>query len=309
MNNLDPMLQREGPVFLDGGLATQLEAMGFDINTKLWSAALLASAPRAVVDAHRAFLDAGADVIISASYQASRLGFGRLGHGADEADGFIRSSVDLARQARDEYLDARSPVNHAPLVAASVGPYGAALHDGSEYTGVYDISDRSLGAFHAERLRVLDEAGADLLAVETIPNFREAQILCELLDDTSTPAWVSFACCDETRLSDGTELWAAAGLFADHANVFAVGINCTPPQFILPLIAEVRSACPDKEIVVYPNSGEIYHVEKNTWSGMACDLNGDFDVSSWYAAGARLIGGCCRIGPDDIREIRSKLSA
>ena len=309
MNNLERMLEREGPIIVDGGLATRLEAMGFDIDTKLWSAALLASAPRAIVDAHRAYLDAGADVIISASYQASRLGFGKLGHGDDEADGFILGSVELAKQARDEYLDAHPSVNIMPLVAASVGPYGAALHDGSEYTGSYDISDHELGSFHAARLRVLDDAGADLLAVETVPNFREAQVLCDLLDDASTPAWVSFACRDARHISDGTQLWAAAGLFADHPNVFAVGINCTPPQFILPLIGEARSACPEKELVVYPNSGETYHAEDNSWSGTACDMDGDFDVRKWHAAGARLIGGCCRTGPEDVRHIREKLTA
>ena len=309
MNNLERMLARDGPIILDGGFATQLEAMGFDIDTKLWSAALLASDPQAVVDGHRAYLEAGADVIISASYQASRLGFGRLGYGAEEADRFIRSSVELAKRARDEHLAANPSVSITPLVAASVGPYGAALHDGSEYTGIYDISNHDLVSFHSERLQVLDNARADLLTVETIPHFREAQILCDLLDDASTPAWVSFACSDERHISDGAELWAAAGLFADHPNVFAVGINCTPPQFIVPLIGEVRSASPDKEIVVYPNSGETYHIEDNSWSGRACDMDGEFNVSKWYAAGARLIGGCCRTGPQDISNIKSQLKA
>lgn len=302
------MLDTDGPIIIDGGFATRVEAMGFDIGTMLWSAALLVSDRQAVIDVHRAYLDAGADVIISASYQASRLGFGMLGYGEDEADGFIRSSVELAQQARDEYLQSKPSVDRAPLVAASVGPYGAALHDGSEYTGVYDISDRDLGSFHAERLRVLDGSGADLLAVETIPNFREAQILCDLLDDVSTPAWVSFACRDEKHISDGAELWAAAGLFADHAGVFAIGVNCTPPQFILPLIDEIRSACPEKEIVVYPNSGETYHAADNSWSGTACDLDGDFNVRDWYTAGARLIGGCCRTGPGDIASFTARLA-
>ena len=303
------MLERAGPITVDGGLATELEAMGFDINTNLWSAALLVSDPRAIVDAHRAYLDAGADVIISASYQASRDGLGTLGHNAEEADRLIRSSVALAQQARDEFVSAGPAAMTPPLVAASVGPYGATLHDGSEYSGIYDVSDSDLGSFHSRRLHVLDDAGADLLAVETIPNFREAQILCDLLDDVATPAWVSFACRDTRHISDGAELWAAAGLFADHPNVFAVGVNCTPPQYILPLIGEVRSACPDKEIVVYPNSGETYHVEDNSWSGAACDLDGDFEVEAWIAAGARLIGGCCRTRPEDIGKIKAWCAA
>ena len=226
-----------------------------------------------------------------------------------EADRLIVSAVELALAARDDYLTAHSEAGIGPIVAASVGPYGAAQHDGSEYTGAYSVSDQALGEFHASRLRLLDESGADVLAVETIPNFREAQILCDLLDDVSTPAWIAFACRDENEMSDGSQVWAAAALFAEHSAVRAVGINCTPPQFILPLIAEVHSAAPDKAIVVYPNSGETFHSASNSWSGTACDLDRDFNVSDWAAAGAKLIGGCCRTGPADIRAIRNRLAA
>jgi homocysteine S-methyltransferase len=182
------------------------------------------------------------------------------------------------------------------------------VHDGSEYTGVYRIADEDLGAFHAGRLRLLDGAGADLLAVETIPNFREAQILCDLLDDVTTPAWVSFACRDQRNISDGSRLWAAAGLFADHPNVLAIGINCTAPAHIEALIGEVAAAAPDKAIIVYPNSGETYQSDDNSWSGDACDLDKDFDVAAWRKAGAKLIGGCCRTTPADIASIRTRLA-
>jgi homocysteine S-methyltransferase len=218
----------------------------------------------------------------------------------------IVRSVEIAVGARDRFLE-DNPGGPEPLVAASVGPYGATLQDGSEYTGDYDVGDRQLGDFHAARLRLLDEAGADVLAVETIPNFREAQILCDLLDDVSTPAWISFACRDERNISDGSRLWAAAGLFAEHSRVRAVGVNCTPPQFIGSLIAELKSAAPDKAIVVYPNSGETYHADDNSWSGAACDLDRDFNVTAWYEAGAKLIGGCCRTGPADIAAVRARL--
>jgi homocysteine S-methyltransferase len=308
MNNFERRIAGDQPVILDGGLATQLEAAGHDIDTSLWSAELLARQPEAIVAAHRAYLDAGADVIITASYQASRNGFMSHGFAAGEADRLIVSSVELARTARDQYLD-DNPDAPVPVVAASVGPWGAAQHDGSEYTGAYDIDDQALGEFHAERLRLLDACEADVLAVETIPNFREAQVLCDLLDDVSTPAWVSFACRDERNLSDGARLWAAAGLYADHDRVLALGINCTPPQYISALIPEIRSAAPDKAIAVYPNSGETYHSADNRWSGKACDFDADFDVAGWYAAGARLIGGCCRTGPADIAGIRARLGA
>jgi len=309
MNKFEQILERPGPVILDGGLATQLEAMGCEINDDLWSAALLAKDPGAILSAHRAYLDAGADCIISASYQASRDGFMTHGMSEAEADRLIVDSVALAKTARDEFARSNPDAGHDVIVAASVGPYGAAQHDGSEYTGKYDVSDQALGEFHASRLQLLDASGADVLAVETIPNFREAQILCDLLDDVSTPAWISFACRNEKEMSDGSRVWAAAGMFADHSRVHAVGINCTPPQFILPLIEEVASAAPDKVIVVYPNSGETYHSTDNSWSGTACDLDQDFNVSDWVAAGAKLVGGCCRTSPASISAIRERLVA
>lgn len=307
MNKFERLLSRDGPVILDGGLATQLEVMGHDLSGGLWSAGMLASNPQAIVDAHRAYLDAGADCIIAASYQASRAGFMARGMSEAEADDLIASAVRLALRARDEFLADNPSRAPGPIVAASVGPWGATQQDGSEYTGDYDIGDRALGRFHAERLRLLDESGADVLAVETIPNFREAQILCGLLDDCSTPAWVSFACRDEQHISDGSRLWAAAALFDESPSVLAVGINCTPPGLILPLIGEVRTAVPGKAVVVYPNSGETYHADDSSWSGIACDFDREFDVEAWYRAGAKLIGGCCRTGPGDIAGIRARL--
>jgi homocysteine S-methyltransferase len=300
------LLDREGPVILDGGLATRLEAMGHDIGDELWSAALLASDPQSIIDAHLAYLEAGAEIITSASYQASRDGFMARGFSAADADRLIVSGVELAKAARDKYLAAdssRGPV----LVAASIGPFGAAMHDGSEYTGSYDASDDRLRRFHAERLALLDAAGADVLAVETIPQLREAEILHELLAGCSTPAWVAFCCRDGHKLSDGTPARDAAAIYADHPTVLALGVNCTPPQLISSLIGELRSAAPRKAIVVYPNSGETYHSSDNSWSGAACDLDRDFDVAAWSAAGAKLIGGCCRTGPEDIARIRARL--
>ena len=306
MSKFLQILEREGPVIIDGGLATQLEAMGHDIGGELWSAALLASNPRAIVDAHLAYLEAGAEIIASASYQASRDGFMAQGFAAADADRLIVTAVELALAARDRWVEA-SPGRGDRLVAASVGPYGAAMHDGSEYTGTYEVTDDRLRRFHAERFELLDAAGADVLAVETVPNYREAVILDELLAGCSTPAWISFACRDGHSLSDGTPLHDAVAIYADHPTAHALGINCTPPQFISSLIGEVRMAAPRKAIAVYPNSGETYNSRDNSWSGEVCDLDHDFDVTAWYAAGAKLIGGCCRTGPDDIARIRERL--
>jgi len=294
---------RPQPVILDGGLATQLEAQGHDIDNPLWSAALLVSNPGAIVDAHLAYLSAGAEIVTSASYQASRAGLNQLGFAAAEADRLIASSVRLARDAADRH---RADGGHAGRVAASVGPYGAVLHDGSEYTGDYGVPAGILHRFHVPRLEVLDGAGADLLAVETIPSALEASVLAELLAQCRTPAWVSFCCRDGASLSDGSPVADAAARFAQHPTVFGVGVNCTAPQHVLPLIEKLRHAAPDKAVVVYPNSGETWSADGNRWSGETQRSGFADAAASWFDAGATHIGGCCRVGPANIAELRAR---
>jgi len=294
------LLSAGRPILIDGGLATQCEAMGCNIDGDLWSAVLLQSNPRALVDAHRAYLDAGAEIIATASYQASRGGFMASGSSAADADDLIASSVALAKQAREEFLHDNPESERVPLIAASIGPYGAVLHDGSEYTGQYDIAGEALREFHRCRLELLDNAGADLLACETIPSHEEAAILAELLREVTSPAWVSFSCRDEQHLCDGTLISDAARLFEGHSCVLAIGANCTAPDYILPIIGVIKAAAPDKAIVVYPNSGETYRSEDNSWSGTVTDLQCVQSAEQWINAGAKLIGGCCRIGPAQI---------
>ena len=306
-SSVEKALARRGPLILDGGLATHLQHMGHDITGPLWSAVLLDRNPDAIVAAHRAYLDAGADCIISASYQASRTGFAKLGRSSTDADRLIALSVELARRARREFLAENFEGRQEPLVAASIGPYGAALADGSEYSGAYSVGRNELREFHLPRLALLDESGADLLAVETIPDIVEAEVLCELLQSARTPAWVSFSCRDQRAISDGTPLAEAAALFAEHSTALAIGINCTQPRLVSALIPEVCLGAPGKAVVVYPNSGESYDAVSKTWSGTACDLDNDFAVAEWHQAGAKLIGGCCRTGPEHIRALRERL--
>ena len=295
------------PIVIDGGLATQCEAMGHRIDGELWSAQLLLSNPRAIVDATRAYLDAGARIVATASYQASRRNLAVMGLSAERADQLILDSVSLARQACDEFL-ADNPDANRPLVAASIGPYGAIMHDASEYTGAYAISDDDLRAFHAARLALLDSSDADLFACETIPSGREAAILADLLATVTKPAWVSFSCRDESHLADGTPVATAAGCFRNHPNVLALGGNCIPPEIVLPLIGELQRAAPDKAIVVYPNSGEIYRSEDNSWLGTSTPLQCEQAAAQWIAAGATLVGGCCRIGPAQIAAMSQSLT-
>jgi homocysteine S-methyltransferase len=306
-NLFEEALSRDGKLVLDGGLATELETQGRDIGTKLWSAGLLRTNPLAIVEAHLAFLEAGAEIITSASYQASRGGFMSTGLSADAADNLIVSSVDLACTARQRFLDSSFREFAMPIVAASIGPYGAAMHDGSEYTGIYNTGEKSLLEFHGERLQLLDASAADVLACETIPSEMEAGVLHDLLLHVQSPAWVSFCCRDDRCISDGTPLQVVSAMFRDHPRVVALGINCTAPDLVLPLIEELKKAAPDKAIVVYPNSGETYDAADNSWHGRVSMLDWTVEAGNWVNAGAGIVGGCCRVGPKHIIAIRDKL--
>ena len=307
-NLFEKVLSRNSPVVLDGGLATELESQGIDIGTKLWSAALLRSNPSAIVAAHRAYLEAGAEIIISASYQASQAGLMSLGLSEQQADDLIVSSVELACTARKQFLDKHPETTFMPIVAASIGPYGAVLHDGSEYTGNYDIDEASLRRFHERRLTLLDQTDADVLACETIPNNLEASVLCELLANVRLPAWISFSCRDGRCISDGTPLQQVATSFREHSRVLALGVNCTAPHFITSLIGEIKAGAADKAVIVYPNSGEKYDASSNSWFGTVSPVECAAAAQNWRDAGAKIIGGCCRIGPRHIAALREQLA-
>lgn len=293
-------LQRRKTLLLDGGLATQLEAQGCDISNELWSASLLQSNPNAIVQAHKAYLASGADCIATASYQASRDGYAKLGLSASDADEMLLFSVDLAKKA---IAAAQSDAT----VAASLGPYGAMLHNGSEYNGDYGVSSDVLSRFHASRIEILDSSDADVLALETIPSLQEAEVLAHQLRGRNTPAWISFSCRDDTHISDGTLIAEAAALFTNHPTVIAVGVNCTPPQFVPSLVKIIKRVLPDKYVIAYPNSGETYHAHDGSWSGTVTPLDVASAAAQWIYAGASIVGGCCRVSPDHIHAIRSTL--
>lgn len=302
-NPLAPFLEDARSVVLDGGLATELEAQGLDLDHPLWSARVLRERPEAIRAVHRSYLDAGADVVTTASYQATLQGFAREGLDADASAGLLRLSVALARQARDE---ARRP---ASLVAASVGPYGAFLANGAEYTGAYDLDEAGLVAFHRERFAILAAAGADLLACETIPSLVEARALARLL--RATPGawgWLSFSCRDGERLSDGTPFVDAVRELAPRPEVVAIGVNCTAPRHVASLL-RAAAAVTTKPLLAYPNSGERYDASTRTWLGTASPDDWGRRGLEWRAAGARLIGGCCRTGPGHIATLRRALDA
>lgn len=306
-NQFTEALKRGVPMILDGGLATQLEAQGCDIGNELWSASLLQSNPDAIVTATRAYLDAGAECVATATYQASREGFATRGLSAEQSDELMLLSVDLATRARAEFLQENPDIEFEPQIAASIGPYGAMLHDGSEYSGNYGVTAETLRRFHQSRLELLDGSTADVLAIETIPARLEAEVLVDLLGECETPAWISFSCRDGIHLVDGSPLEEVASLYADHPTVVAVGINCTPPQYAPELVKRLKLAVPQKAALAYPNSGETYNVDDNSWSGTVTPGDCSIAAKSWVAAGAGIVGGCCRMGPEHIHAIREAL--
>ena len=288
---------------LDGAFGTELARRGFDTNDELWSAKALFEKPELVEAVHRDYYEAGADISTSASYQATVEGFEKKGFTREQAKELIVRSVRLVQQARDAFWQQRAKRvgRPQPLVAASVGPYGAYLADGSEYRGDYGASRAELADFHAERLAILVSAGPDILACETLPLLDEARaILDDLRRYPDAGAWISFSCKDAEHTCGGDAIADCARLLDKESQVAAIGVNCTAPQYVADLIRNIR-AHTAKPVVVYPNTGETYDAVTKTWHGSPTPYR-DF-VRQWYKAGARLIGGCCRTTPDDIRGI------
>ena len=289
-------------IVLDGGLATQLEAQGADLSDRLWSARLLVEDPAAIADAHLAYYRAGARVATTASYQATFEGFARRGIGREPAERLLRRSVELAAVARDR-VAAEAPDGPTRFVAASIGPYGAMLADGSEYHGRYGLTVAELEDFHRDRLRVLATTDADVLAIETIPEVEEAAAVAKLLTETAgAEAWVSFSCADGRRIRSGATIEEAVGAVSGNPSVVAVGVNCTAPAHVPELIERI-AAVTTLPVVVYPNSGEAWDAASRAWTGTAgADVGGDA-ARAWVAHGARLVGGCCRVTPAQIASI------
>ena len=290
------------PLILDGGLSNVLEGFGCNLNNNLWVANLLSTNPEAIIKTHLAYLEAGAQIISSSSYQATIPGFMKLGYSASESEALILKSVELVNIALQRYYENYSP-QYKPLIAASIGPYGAYLADGSEYRGNYNVSDQTLYDFHYDRIMILQSTSCDILAFETIPSFQEAQVISEILKQTNTIAWVSFSCKDGIHINDGTPIFSCANLFKSHPNVFAVGVNCTGPKYISSLINEIQRVDNGKKIIVYPNSGTSYNAISKTWVENSNPLSFSEMMKVWVELGADLIGGCCQIGPDHIKSI------
>jgi len=306
MSPFSEFLDAAAVVILDGGLASELERRGADLHDSLWSAKVLVDDPQLIGQVHDDYFRAGADIGTSASYQASYLGLARRGLSPKQAAELLRLSIRLVRDARDRFWDSsRQPAHRQrPWIAASIGCYGATLADGSEYRGAYHMRVDELVAWHRPRLETLLEESPDVLACETIPCLMEAEALARLLGEyRSTPAWVSFCCCDDQRLSSGEPFADAVTALEDVPNIVAVGVNCTAPVFVEGLTATAKRIT-KKRIVVYPNRGETWDAERKAWRNQTAPLDWGQAGKLWRDAGATILGGCCRTTPEDIRRLR-----
>jgi len=286
---------------IDGGLATELEQLGARIDGPLWSAHVLEDEPAKVVAVHRAYIDAGSECIATCSYQVSRMSYAEVGLSAERADAALLRSIELARSSVNEFPDRRV------LVACSLGPYGAALHNGGEYHGNYDCSYAELVQFHRERIEVIASAKGgqvpDLLAFETFPSLEEVRAVGEVLEPwPDIRAWFSFSCRDDKHVSHGEPVRQCAAEVARFPQTAAIGVNCVPPKWIPSLIEELRAGS-DKPILVYPNSGEGWDSAARCWTGTSDPAEFCALASEWFTKGVQIAGGCCRTGPAHIRAV------
>jgi len=288
---------------LDGGMATELEELGCDLSGPLWSAHVLREQPEKIEAVHKSYIAAGAECILTASYQVSAEAYAEIGLTTEDAAESLRESVRLAEQARAGFNSPRKI-----LIAASLGPYGAALHNGAEYHGNYDISFGELVAFHARRVAILAETNADLLAFETVPSFEETRAIASALERyPQIAAWVTFTCKDDSCIAHGEAISECAAFLDAVPQVVATGINCTSPNLVAALIRKVQWATA-KPIVVYPNSGEGWDAKHHCWIGSAYPADFGQLAQTWREAGAQIVGGCCRTGPEHVADIRNSLT-
>ena len=327
------IVKEKGPLVLDGAFGTELERHGCNIHDELWSSKMLIENPEIIKKVHISYLAAGADIIESSGYQATVAGFKAHGYGTEEALNLVNLSVRLAVQARNEFLEAKA--NDAltlrgitlgeqlpdgsvryfsegalpkPLVAASVGPYGAFLADGSEYRGDYGVQTEYLEVFHIPRIALFCEENPDVLSFETIPSYAEAIAIARAMSDPFTskgiPGWISFSCKDGHHVSSGETIIKCAQMIDKVHPITGIGINCTKPEYVESLIKDIRTVT-DKPIAVYPNLGESYDSKTKTWYGDAASFVDYVEV--WRKAGAQIIGGCCRTTPEIIGDIAKKI--
>lgn len=305
MNVIDKILEKNKVLIIDGATGTWLQEKGYDVSDSLWSAKFLMENPSAISQVHKDYLEAGSDCITTLSYQATFEGFKERGLNEEESSSLLQSSVTLAIKERDLFWskNKNNTDKAKPLVAASVGPYGAYLADGSEFRGDYSLGKEELITFHRKRMKTLLDAKPDLLACETVPCLLEAKAYVELLEEFPTAnAWISFSAKDDKHINSGESIKECAKYLDSKDQVLAIGINCTAPAHIKSLINEIKEVT-KKPIIVYPNGGSVYDSVSKTWSEDSTSNSYGKMAATWKDDGASIIGGCCQTTPKDIKEI------
>lgn len=307
MNFIKDILEKQKAIILDGALGTFMQIKGYDVNDSLWSAKFLDENPDVIANIHKEYLEVGSDCIITSSYQASVEGFLKKGFSEKRAEELLRLSIKIAKRARDEFWENLENKDNRikPLVAASIGPYGAFLADGSEYSGDYKISDDELINFHKNRLDIILDEKPDLIACETMPSFKEVKTLCELLKEyPKTSNWITFSAKNDSFTNAGDDIISSMKYLENQNHIDAIGINCTAPQYISSLIEKIKSVS-NKPIVVYPNGGSKYNPITKKWEkGEVSATEFAKMAYLWYKNGASIIGGCCETEAKEIKLIR-----
>ena len=303
-------LENNSLLILHGALGTEMEALGYDISGKLWSAKYLLEKSEVIQELHETYVAAGADLITTSSYQATLPGLVEAGLTEKAAEQIIALTVRLAKAARDKVWGALDETEKAkrpyPLISGDVGPYAAYLANGSEYSGDYgEITINELKDFHRPRIQILLDQGVDLLALETIPNRLETQALIELLAEEfpEAEAYMSFTVQIPDAISDGTSLAEMAKLVSQSNQILAVGINCSSPLLYNQALSFLKNT--GKALITYPNSGEVYDGDSQTWKSKDKDALTLVEHSKYWHAhfGVKILGGCCRTRPNDIKAL------
>lgn len=306
---MQDIIDRRGALIIDGAMSTGLESLGMVLNDSLWSARALIERPDLVREVHRQYFEAGANAAITDSYQASEAGFAAKGFPPEQTREYVRKSAELAREAKNDYLLEHPDVEPGDLIiAGAIGPYGAYLADGSEYTGNYSLTREEYVKFHELRLNALIDGGSDIIAIETQPRLDEIEALLGMIENRDITCWVTVTLKDG-KMPDGTDLETLAKVLDANPQVEAFGLNCVKREWVEEALLKMR-AHTKKPLVVYPNSGETYDPVTKTWHAAGPHAKGwSHFVPLWEKTGAVCIGGCCRTLPHDIEEISRLVGA
>lgn len=285
---------------IDGAMSTALEELGYNTQSELWTAAAIIDRPDLIYKVHFNYLKAGADLIMTDTYQANIDAFKKLGYSEPESKGFISHAVKIAQQARDDYE--KETGKHAYIIG-TVGPYGAYLADGNEYRGDYNLSFDEYKSFYYEKIKLIINAGADVIGIETQPKLSETKAILSIIHTLSPiPVYVSFTLKDATHISEGIKLSRAVANVAIDPYVSAIGVNCTKLEIVESAL-HIMKKVTKKPLIIYPNTSAKYNIKTKKWTKSSNSKDFKDYIIKWYNAGAQLIGGCCTTLPKEINEI------